>query len=175
MILIGKETKEDGNTVYDIRGLMVEPFLLSVEKMNMTVIFLEPSLQISFEAAMREYSRLTSGMADVLVGIVPLLPIIFGTSEPSIPYISGPVKWFVPCSKPISRVDRFVTVFDASVWLMMITVFVLTSALFWFSANYPDRTVEIDFKTLLTILNVCIMRGVFLLGYPFLRCLDLGN
>ena len=33
----------------------------------------------------------------------------------------------------------------------MIVVFVLTSALFWFSANYPDRMVEIDSKNLQTI------------------------
>jgi hypothetical protein len=33
----------------------------------------------------------------------------------------------------------------------MIIVFVLTSALFWFSANYPDRMVEIDSKNLQTI------------------------
>jgi hypothetical protein len=42
-------------------------------------------------------------------------------------------------------------VFDASVWLTMIIVFVSTSALFWFSANYPDRMVEIDSKSLQTI------------------------
>jgi len=38
VILITKET-EDGNTVYDIRGLMIEYFLLSMKKMNMTMNF----------------------------------------------------------------------------------------------------------------------------------------
>jgi hypothetical protein len=33
----------------------------------------------------------------------------------------------------------------------MIIVFVLTSALFWFSANYPDRLFEVDSKLLYTI------------------------
>ena len=150
--MIGKETKEDGNTAYDIRGFAVEFFLLAMKKMNMTVLFLEPSLDISFEAGMRVASKLTSGIADVVVGMVPLLPIVVtGISETSIPYISDAVKWFVPCPKPISRVDRFLTVFDASVWLTMIIVFVLTSALFWFSANYPDRMVQIDSKNLQTI------------------------
>ena len=129
--LFGKETKEDGNTAYDIRGYAVELFLLSMKKMNLTVLFLEPSLDISFEACMREASMLTSGIVDVVVGMVPLLPIaVSGILEPSIPYFSDPIKWFVPCPKPISRVDRFLTVFDASVWLTMIIVFVLTSVLF---------------------------------------------
>ena len=152
VILTSTKTKEDGTTVYDIRGLMVEFFLLSITKMNMTVVFLQPSLELSFEAIMREATQLTDGIADVVVGTVPLLPItVSGMTEPSIPYISGAVKWFVPCPKPISRVDRFLTVFDASVWLTMIIVFVLTSALFWFSNNYLDRMVQIDSKNLQTI------------------------
>jgi len=152
VILTRNETEEDGKTVYDIRGKMIEYFLLSMKKVNLTVVFLEPSLNISFKAAMTVASKLTSGIADVVVGMVPLLPIVVtGMTEPSISFGSNSLKWFVPCPKPISRVDRFLTVFDVSVWLMMITVFVLTSALFWFSANYPDRMVQIDSKSLQTI------------------------
>jgi len=65
-------------------------------------------------------------------------------------------------------------VFDASVWLTMITAFVLTSALFWFSANYPDRMVQVYSKTLKKYLNVFTIRGVFLLVYSFRRYVDLG-
>jgi hypothetical protein len=131
---------------------MVEYFLLSMEKMNMTVVFLQPSLDISFEAVMAEAAKLTTGTADVTVGIVPLVPaVVMGNTEPSIPYISDAFKWFVPCPKPISRVDRFLSVFDSYVWLTMIIVFLLTSALFWFSANYPGTMFEIDSKNLQTI------------------------
>jgi hypothetical protein len=150
--LISEETKEDGTTVYEMRGLIVEYFLLSIKKMNLTVVFLQPPPDISFQAAMTETSKLMSGIADVVVGIIPLLPIVVsGMTEPSIPYISGAIKWFVPCPKPISRVDRFLTVFDVPVWLTMTIVFVLTSALFWVSANYPDGMVEIESKNLQTI------------------------
>jgi hypothetical protein len=150
--LIGAETKEDGTTVYEVRGLMVEFFLLSMMKMNVTVVFLEPSLRISFEAAMTEASKLTAGIAEVVVGPILLVPmVVSGITEPSISYASDAFKWFVPCPKPISRVDRFLTVFDASVWLTMIIVFVLTSALFWFLDNYPNRMVENESKNLETI------------------------
>jgi len=150
--LISTETNDDGDVVYDIGGYLVEYFVLSMKKMNMTVLFLQPSLDISFAAAMTETSKLMSGIADVLVGIVPLFPTaVTGMTEPSIPYISGAVKWFVPCPRPISRVDRFLTVFVASVWLIMTIVFILTSTLFWFSANYPDRMIEIEGKNLQTI------------------------
>jgi hypothetical protein len=150
--LISAETIEDGNRVYEVRGLMVEYFLLSIERMNLTVVFLQPSLECSFEAGMKEATMLTTGISDVLVGIIPLLPIIItGMTEPSIPYASSAIKWFVPCPKPISRVDRFLTVFDASVWLTMIIVFVLTSALFWFSAHYPGRMFANESKNMQTL------------------------
>jgi len=131
--LIGEETKEDGNRVYEMRWILVEIFLLYVKKMNMTVVFLQPSLELSFGAIMREATQLKEGISNVVVGMLPLLPVLVsGTTELSIPYVSCAIKWFVPCPKPISRVEKFLTVFDASVWLTMIIVFVLTSALFWF-------------------------------------------
>ena len=152
VILNREETDEDGNTVYDVRGLTIEYFLLSMKKMNVTIEFLQPALDISFNAGLREASKLMTGIADVVVGIVPLLPIFSsGKSEFSIPLNTVILRMIVPCPKPISRVDRFLTVFEASVWLTMIIVFVLTSALFWVSANYPDRMVAIDYKTLQTI------------------------
>jgi hypothetical protein len=43
------------------------------------------------------------------------------------------------------------TVFNTSVWLTMIIVFVLTSALFRFSAKYPDRMVQINSQNLQTM------------------------
>jgi len=144
--------------------------------LNTTVVFLKPSLDISFEAGMREASKLASGISDVLVGIVPLAPVrVTGKTEPSISYNSVALKWFVPCPRPISRIDRFLTVFDASVWITMLIVFVLTLALFWISANYPDRMVQIDSKIFKQYQNICTIRGVYLLVYPFRRCLDLGN
>jgi hypothetical protein len=90
-------------------------------------VFLQPSLESSFEEIMREATQLTSCIADLVVCIILLLPLVItGMSEPSIPYYSVALKWFVPCPKPISRVDRFLTVFDSFVWLKMIIVFVLT-------------------------------------------------
>jgi hypothetical protein len=52
--LISTEAKEDGTNVYGIRGLAVEYLSLSMKKMNMTVEFLQPSLDLSFEAVMTE-------------------------------------------------------------------------------------------------------------------------
>jgi hypothetical protein len=111
-----------------------------------------------------ERKKLMSGIVDVLVGIVPLVPVVVsGMNELSIPYIFGAVKWFVHCPKPISRVEKFLTWFDVSVWLTIITAIILTSALFWILFNYPDQMVHIDSKTLQKYINIFTMRGIFLL------------
>ena len=125
MSLISAETKEDGNNMYEIRGLAVEYFLLPVRKMNLTVVFLEPTLKPSGKAVMTEGTKLMDGIFDVVVGIIPFVPILVsGMTETSIPYISGNAKFFVLCPKQISKGEKFLTVFDASVWLAMIVVFV---------------------------------------------------
>ena len=49
--------------MYEIRGLAVEYFLLSIRKMNLTFVFLETSLDISFEAVMTEATKLMSGIS----------------------------------------------------------------------------------------------------------------
>ena len=147
---------------------MAEYFLLSIKKMNMTIVFFQPSLDVPFEAAATEATKLTAGIADVLVGTIPLLPLVAsGMSEKSILYMSDATKWSVPCPKPISMVDRFLTVFDASVWLTMIIVCVLTSALFWFSANYPGRMVEIESKNLQTIPKCMYSAWSIFIGVSF--------
>jgi len=102
VILIRKENEEDGNTVYDIRGSIIEYLLISMEKMNVTVLFLEPGTDISSDAGVAAASKLTSGTADVLVGFVPLVPLVIsGMTEPSKPFESYAVKWIVPCPKPV--------------------------------------------------------------------------
>jgi hypothetical protein len=90
---------------------MVEYFLLSIKKMNMTVMCFSSTQGFSCEAATTEGTKLRAGIADDLIGIVTLIPIVLpGITEPPLPYISGAVKCFVHCPNPISRVDSFLTV-----------------------------------------------------------------
>jgi hypothetical protein len=152
--LVKNHTQKNGNTVYEVRGLSVEYFLLSIKKMNMTVVFLPPSLEISLEAVWRIMGNLVRGTSDVIVGSVPMLPIIITeASEPSVPYIYDKIKWFVPCPKSVSRVEKIITMYNASVWLTMTIVFILTSIVVWCSANFPDRLATKECNPLQTITN----------------------
>jgi hypothetical protein len=170
--LIKNHTQQDGSTVYEVRGLSVEYFLLSMKKMNMTVAFLPPLLDMSSESSWKAVDSLVNGSSDVIVGSVPMLPIVVTDEiEPSAPYIHDVVKWFVPCPRSFPRAEKIMTMYDASVWLTMTLVFILTSVVFWCSANFPDRFVIKECNTLKTITScMCsawgILIGVSITGRP---------
>jgi hypothetical protein len=159
VILLGNHTETDGTEVYDVRGFSVEYARLCFSNMNLTAAFLPPPLDISLEATYREVGNLMSRQADILLGLVPLLPIIITSfSEPSISYIFDAVKWFVPCPKPIPRVHKIITMYNASVWITMILVFIVSAVVFWYAARRPRRPRRQDAnesKTLRSISN-CI-------------------
>lgn len=152
VILNKNHTRKDGTTEYDVRGFSVEFFLLSARKMNMTVVFLPPVLEITFQGGWTVMENLVGGSAEVIVGLVPMLPIIITPdSEPSIPYIHGTIKWLVPCPQAMPRVEKIITMFDASVWLAITLCFVLTSVVFWCLASISDSLAMKESNTLQTI------------------------
>jgi hypothetical protein len=56
--LFRNQSEVDGKRVYDIRGLMVEYFLLSIKEMNSKAVVLQLSLDILFETGMTETTKL---------------------------------------------------------------------------------------------------------------------
>lgn len=164
VILIENHTKTDGGKVYDIRGLSVEYILISINKMNMTAMFLPPSLELSLDAGVKEMSNIISRQSDILIGMLPLLPaVITPFSEPSIPYIYDAIKWFLPCPKPNARVEKIMKMYNASVWITMMLVLIVTAAVFWCSTKRPYRLHAKESKALKTISNcICISWAIFI-------------
>jgi hypothetical protein len=164
VILIENHTKTDGGNVYDVRGFSVEYILISINKMNMTAVFLPPSLEISFDTAYEETSNIVARKTDILVGIVPLFPILITSFyEPSIPYIYDAVKWFLPCPKTNARLEKIITMYNASVWLTMMLVLIVTAAVFWCSAGRRHHLDTKESKALQTISNcMCISWAIFI-------------
>jgi hypothetical protein len=156
VILTDNHTKTDGNIVYDVRGFSVEYILISINKMNMTAVFLPPSIELSLDAAFEQVGNIMSRQSDVLIGMVPLLPaVVTSFSEPSIPYLHDAVKWFLPCPKPNARFQKIMTMYNTSVWLTMMVIFIVTAAVFWCSVRRPHHLDTKESKALKTISN-CI-------------------
>ena len=85
--MTGKNTDSDGNVEYKLGGLAVQNLLLAVGKMNVTVVFLEPSLILGFQEIMRVLEILGDRRSDIAIGLNPLLPLYFSPwFQPTIPY-----------------------------------------------------------------------------------------
>jgi hypothetical protein len=74
VIQAGNITQNDGSIVYNLHGLAVHYFLLLADKINTTVVFLPPSYGFTRQNA------LASGMSDILIGAVLLLPVFLSST-----------------------------------------------------------------------------------------------
>ena len=72
IILTGNSTDSDGNVVYNLGGLAVQNLLLSVNKMNVTIMFLKPSLGLEVMDVAYETVNLVGRTSDIVIGMVPL-------------------------------------------------------------------------------------------------------
>ena len=124
IILAGNSTGSDGNVVYNVGGLAVQNLLLAVEKMNVTVVFLKPSLEITIDRAFYEAANLADKISDIVIGTSMLIPL-YTTPwfQPTIPYEYDSLKWFVPCPQPVARMEKVMHTYQLPVWLTMATVY----------------------------------------------------
>jgi hypothetical protein len=143
VMLAGNSTHSDGSIEYNLQGLAVHYFLLLAEKINTTVVFLSPSYGFTEQNALIEGGALASGMSDILIGAVLLLPVFLSsTFLPTVPYRYVTMKLYVPCPKPVAGTERVITTYEVSVWLTMATVFILMNVVWWCIANWRYRSLK---------------------------------
>jgi hypothetical protein len=131
---------QDGGVVYEYRGAEIEYLLLLSEAMNMTIQFLPPpdqSMQLS-EYFVHLLATIFAGEADIALGNFPLNYRAASFGEPTVSYMHNSYKWYVPCSKPIRKIDNVINTFTLPAWLAIILVLVLSSLSFCGIANSPS-------------------------------------
>jgi hypothetical protein len=132
--LAGNYTGKDGETRYNVRGYVVEFFLLTAEKMNLTVNFLPPAFGSSLTIYFSELNIVLDGLSDIAIGVIPLAPFSLNPGlVHSIPYIFINVKICVPCPTRVHRMDKIMLMFTLPVWSTLVLVLILTGAVFWCS------------------------------------------
>jgi hypothetical protein len=166
IILTGNSTDSDGNVVYKLGGLAVQSLLLAVDKMNVTVVFLEQSTRFEAAKGTHVISNLIIRRYDIVVGTVPLLPLyLTAWTQATIPYEYTAFKWFVPCPQPVARMERVMNTYQLPVWLTMATVFFLTVVLWWGLANWRHSSVK-DSPTPQTLSHCIYNAGAVSMGVP---------
>jgi hypothetical protein len=155
IILTGNSTDSEGNVVYKLGGLAVQNLLLAADNMNVTVVFLKPTVTIAMEEGANELGNIVDRRSDIVIGTVPLIPAYLSAwFQPTIPYEFTATKWFVPCPQPVARMEKVMNIYQLPVWLTMATVFFLTVLLWWGLANWRHSSVK-DPRTYNT-LSFCI-------------------
>jgi len=141
VIMTEHYTQNDGSTAYKVTGLSVEILKFVCEKMNLTTVFLAPSLNLDVDSFFEAKVDLEEDKSDVLTGTLPLLPaVVTSYYEATIPFIHENLKMLVPCPKAIPGTQKLMTTFSLSVWLTTCLVLWLTTAVFWCAGNIPYRT-----------------------------------
>jgi hypothetical protein len=141
MILV-KHNKTDGSMTYEYSGIEAVYLQLLSARMNMTLVFLPPPEKKYFvEFLYYTLSSVFTGEADIAIGNIPLhfLPVAY--CEPTKTYVHGTLKWYVPCAKPIRRVDSLINLFTAPAWSVLVLLLVLSAVTLWCLANIPHSCV----------------------------------
>ena len=155
IILTGNTTNSDGKVLYKLGGLAVQNLLLAANKMNVTVVFRKPSERFGEMEAIYAVGDLAAKGCDIVIGTMPLLPVLVSSwFQTTIPYDYTATEWFVPCPKPVARMQKIMNTYQLPVWITMATVFVLTATLWWRLANWRHSSLK-DSRTFQT-LSYCL-------------------
>jgi hypothetical protein len=134
--------EEDGNVTYQYRGVEIQFLLLISEAMNMTVEFLPPPDRKMYLSDCFVYvlTSIYTGEAHIAMGSLPLNIRAVSFGDPTVPYIYNSYKWYVPCARPIRKIDNVMNIFTVSTWSVLIVVLALSSLSFWGIANSPNSS-----------------------------------
>lgn len=116
-------------------GLEIQFLIYISQVMNVTLVYLPPPTGTGVIWRMTCLSNLNFGSSDIVVGTIPLDLNILQFAEPTTPHLQMAFRWFIPCPKPVSRVERILGIFTLPVWLNVILVLILTTAIFWCFSN----------------------------------------
>ena len=105
------------------------------------------------------------------LGALPLVVEELSNVEYSFPYFAVILNWFVPCPKPLSRIQRIFHIFSSSVWVAIVVVLFLVTV----ASSCPAKRSD-DIWSYITMSNTlyniwAVTVGVSVAGIP--KCLRL--
>lgn len=131
-------TDEENTTKYEYYGLEAECCKLITKTLNMTPIFL-PILSFGLASRVDVLGDLVNGDTDVTFGAYPLHELVYPSADPTVSYIDSYMNWYVPCGKPVPRMEKITQIFKASVWLMLGLIFILSVIVIWLGARSAEN------------------------------------
>jgi hypothetical protein len=166
-VLLVKNYTEGNKTVLEFRGPEIDLLSSVLETLNLSFSYsnLRRDNTTEFLTLMKQ---LVHGKLDLMIGGLPLHEILASYGDPSFPYYFSGFKWYVPCPKPIPRIDKISRIFYPSAWLSFITSFVTVSVVMWGYATFFKASESRAYQTITNCLyNVwAIVFGVSVCRKP---------
>jgi hypothetical protein len=128
--------RNDGSSFLRPSGISVEPLIFTAEKLNITLIFLDPSFELTLSSCWKQFNKILDGEADILIGAIPYISSMADVFDPTIPYTYDAMTMLIPCPGRIARIDMIMNVYATSVWIALALTFILTAIAFWCTANF---------------------------------------
>jgi hypothetical protein len=119
----------------EFSGLEIEFLIIISQVMNMTLQYLPPPTGTGFMRRMTCLTRLSFGSTDIVVSTLPVDLNIIELGDSTTPHLQTAFRWLIPCPTPVPRVERILGIFTLPVWLNLILVLTLTTAIFWCFSN----------------------------------------
>jgi len=80
--------------------------------------------------------------SEILFGELPLVVEELSNAEHVVPYFSVKHNWFVPCPKPLSRLQKISHIFSSSVWVAIVVVLFLVTGTSWCLAKQSNDSLS---------------------------------
>jgi hypothetical protein len=135
VIVTQKPEADNGSSFPRLSGISVEPLIFTADKLNISLIFLDPSFELTLSSCWNQINKVIEGEADILIGAIPYISTMADIFDPTIPYTYDSLTMLIPCPGRISKVDMIMNVYAKSVWIALVLAFILTAVVFWCTAN----------------------------------------
>jgi hypothetical protein len=146
-VLLVKNYTEGNKTVLEFRGPEIDLIASVFETLNLSFSYrnLHRDNTTDFLTLM---TKLVHGQLDLIVGGLPLHETLVMHGDPSVPYYFTGFKWYVPCPKPVPRIEKISRIFSPSAWLSLTTSVVTVSVVMWRYARFFKESESRAYQTL---------------------------
>jgi hypothetical protein len=122
VVLQNNYTQLHGKRIYEYGGLEIEYVYLLSKAINMTVEFLPPAEGNFKDTHQTQLIEVLEGVSDVAIGRFPLNDVIVAFADPTVSFSFDALRWFIPCPRPTSRMQRILGMYCSSVWITMLVI-----------------------------------------------------
>jgi hypothetical protein len=139
LVIKDNYTDENNTVKFVYYGLEAECCKLITTTLNITPVFL-PVTSFGLQVRVDMLTDLGAGTTDLTFGSYPLHELVHPFVDSTVSYMDDYMTWYVPCGKPVPRMEKISQIFTVSVWLMTAFVFILSVVVMWLGAQRAQNS-----------------------------------